>query len=326
MLESNMKITQSPILSLRDVSVIYRNANLFSKKSRIQRPAINSVSFDLPAKGTIGIVGESGCGKSTIAKAILMIINPVSGVITFNGHNQAYWQRRKKKFYSQVQLIWQDPFSSINPKMRIKEIISRPLSNFYSLNKNEINQRLNEIIVKVGLTEEHLEMYPHELSGGGRQRITIARALISEPSLLIADEPTSALDVSIQAQILNLMRELKDEMSLSMVFISHNISVVNFLCDTIIVMYMGHIVEQAPRETLINHYRHWYTALLFESIPRGPVSKELKFSIDLGELEICDSGCPFAPRCIRADDICFRVKPKLEKIGIDHLCACHHYK
>jgi 3-amino-5-hydroxybenzoate synthase len=255
-----------------------------------------------------------------------MITDVTNGDIEFQGRNLSYWKKHRKEYYSKVQMIWQDPYSSINPKMRIKEIIARPLKNFFDFPKEELDKRLHEIIKKVGLTESHLDMYPHELSGGGRQRTIIARALISEPILLIADEPTSALDVSIQAQILNLMKTLKEEMSLSMVFISHDISVVNFLCDTICVMYMGRIMEQAPRDALIHNHKHWYTTLLFESIPKGPLTSERQFKVDLGELEACDTGCPFAPRCIRADAICFNEKPEMEMIGKNHICACHHHR
>lgn len=317
---------RQPILSVQNLSVVYRNAGLSFRVAKHPRPAVDSFSLDLQNTGTVGIVGESGCGKSTIAKAILMITDVTNGDIEFQGRNLSYWKKHRKEYYSKVQMIWQDPYSSINPKMRIKEIIARPLKNFFDFPKEELDRRLHEIIKKVGLTESHLDMYPHELSGGGRQRIIIARALISEPILLIADEPTSALDVSIQAQILNLMKTLKEEMSLSMVFISHNISVVNFLCDTICVMYMGRIMEQAPRDALIHDHKHWYTTLLFESIPKGPQTSERQFKVDLGELEVCDTGCPFAPRCIRADAICFNEKPEIEMIGKNHICACHHHR
>lgn len=325
MSESMNQPIHDPILSIRNLAVVYKG-NLFSlKKPRFSRPAVDGVSLDLPHHRTIGIVGESGCGKSTIAKSILMMTELSGGEILFNGTSLQTWRRDRLAYYSKVQMIWQDPFSSINPKMRIREIISRPLYNFFHLSADEIAHRLHTTIKKVGLTEDHLVMYPHELSGGGRQRVTIARALINEPILLIADEPTSALDVSIQAQILNLLKELKQDMALSMVFISHNISVVEFLCDTICVMYMGKIVESAPREVLVKDHRHWYTTLLFESLPTGPQPKERRFKVDLGELAVCEKGCAFAPRCIRAEKLCFESSPDLVEIGPDHQCACHFH-
>jgi len=326
MLESLNVLEQQPILSIDNLSVVYRAVGLHSFMMNNSRPAVQDVSLRVPANGTLGIVGESGCGKSTIAKAILMMVDPAQGTVTFDGKPLEFWRHHRKQYYSKVQMIWQDPFSSINPKMRLGEIISRPLHNFFNLDKNKTEERLHAMITQVGLTEDHLLMYPHELSGGGRQRVTIARALISEPSLLIADEPTSALDVSIQAQILNLLKDLKREMALSMVFISHNISVVDFLCDTICVMYMGRIVEQAPREVLMTSHRHWYTTLLFESLPKGPQKPERQFTVDLGELHVCDSGCAFAPRCIAATKKCYGEVPQLEEIGPGHYCACHHHR
>ncbi len=325
MSESINQTIHDPILSIRDLKVVYED-NLFSfKNPRFSRPAIDGVSLDIPHRQTIGIVGESGCGKSTIAKSILMMTKPSNGEILFNGTSLETWRRNRLAYYAKVQMIWQDPFSSINPKMRIGEIISRPLHNFFHFSSEEIDLRLHATIKLAGLTEDHLVMYPHELSGGGRQRVTIARALISEPILLIADEPTSALDVSIQAQILNLLKKLKQDMKLSMVFISHNISVVEFLCDTICVMYMGKIVESAPRKILVNNHRHWYTMLLFESLPTGPQPKKRKFTVDLGELAVCEKGCSFAPRCIRAEKYCFECSPDLVEIGPDHQCACHFH-
>lgn len=325
MSESMNQPIHDPILSIRNLSVVYKDSRFSFHKPLFSRPAVDGFSLDLPPHKTIGIVGESGCGKSTIAKSILMMTEPCGGEIFFNETSLDAWKRNRLAFYSQVQMIWQDPFSSINPKMRVQEIISRPLRNFFHLSPDEIAHRLHATIKKAGLTEDHLVMYPHELSGGGRQRVTIARALISEPVLLIADEPTSALDVSIQAQILNLLKALRQDMSLSMIFISHNISVVEFLCDTICVMYMGRIVESAPREALVKDHRHWYTTLLFESLPTGPQPKERKFKVDLGELAVCEKGCAFAPRCIRAEKLCYEVRPDLIEIGPGHQCACHFH-
>ena len=314
------------LLELRDVTVAYDNPDALSRllgRKVPARPAVDHISLGIARRETLGLVGESGCGKSTIAKSVLLMNDLKSGDIRFQGKSVEYWKKHSLRYYSLVQMIWQDPFASLNQKMRIREIIRRPLANFYDLSKAETEEKLRRIIHLVGLTPDHLDMYPHELSGGGRQRITIARALISDPVLLLADEPTSALDVSIQAQILNLLKSLQREMNLTMLFISHNLSVISFLCDRVAVMYAGRIVEIAKKDAIVGNHRHWYTKLLFESLPIGKKSRERQFVVDLGELRVCESGCAFASRCINAKELCLTVRPELKDLGSEHYCACH---
>jgi oligopeptide/dipeptide ABC transporter ATP-binding protein len=324
--DQEQSIKQQPVLELDSVTIRYKNERFLEKllkSHKIIRPAVSRVSLEVFPQKVLGLVGESGCGKSTIAKSILMLTALEHGSIYFHGKDLTYWEKYKKQYYSQIQMIWQDPFSSINSKMRVKDIIRRPLVNFTSLSKKDVDSQVEKIISYIGLSTDHLAMYPHELSGGGRQRITIARALICKPQLLIADEPTSALDVSIQAQILNLLKKLQRNMQLTMLVISHNLSVIHFLCDKIAVMYAGKIIEIADKDNVFQRHRHWYTKLLYESVPI--VNKQIKrdFTIDLGELQISETGCPFALRCINVKNICYKQDPELIEVSKGHNCACH---
>jgi peptide/nickel transport system ATP-binding protein len=315
-----------PVVELNSVTVRYDNVRFIDKifkPKETARPAVDRVSLSVLPQKVMGLVGESGCGKSTIAKSILMLADVSGGSIQFLQKDKEYWEKHRKQFYSKVQMIWQDPFSSLNTKMRVREIISRPLMNFYSPSRKEVDDRVDEILHLVGLSNDHLAMYPHELSGGGRQRVTIARALICNPVLLLADEPTSALDVSIQAQILNLLKNLQKDMQLTMLMISHNLSVVHFLCDRIAVMYAGKIIETSDRDSVFSRHRHWYTKLLYESVPTGIKQREREFTVDLGELQVSRRGCPFAIRCIRAEEKCLAEEPELKQLSEGHYCACH---
>lgn len=286
--------------------------------------AIDDLSLKIFENEVLGVVGETGCGKSTIAKTILLM-NPIkNGSIKYQGKNiQSFNSEDLKSFYSDVQLIWQDPYSSLNPRMKVYELISRPYIKFKNPSKQELKDKIHEIVPLVGLNKNDLWKYPHEFSGGGRQRIVIARALIHKPSLLIADEPTSSLDVSIQAQILNLLKSLKDNFNLTMLFISHNISVINYISTRVAVMFFGRIVEVLPKsELFVNNY-HYYTHDLFSSIPKG-VKSESKVVSNIKDYRINYNGCIYYYRCSHSKENCFNNKPILKEITKDHFVACHY--
>ena len=231
--------------------------------------AVDGISFEVRKDSVFAIVGESGCGKSTVAKMMLKLLRPTEGAILFKGENIAgFNSARLKEFRRSVQVVFQDPFASLNPRMRVIDTLSEPLKVHNILPKNDITNRVVQLLEQVGLTKDALTKYPHEFSGGQRQRICIARALALSPELIIADEPLSALDVSIQAQILNLFKEIRKTSSISFVLISHNLDVVRYFSDEVAVMYLGKIVEQAKTESLFQSPKHPYTKLLLSSAPR----------------------------------------------------------
>lgn len=287
--------------------------------------AVDDVTLAVYENEILGLVGESGCGKTTIAKTILLM-NPItSGQIIFEEKEIDNFNESNelKDYFSRVQMIWQDPFSCLNPRMKIKDIISRPLIRFKELNKSEVSIKINEIIKMVGLNKNELYRYPHEFSGGGRQRIVIARALISEPTFIIADEPTSSLDVSIQAQILNLLKKLKNSFNLSMLFISHDLSVINFISNRVVVMYYGRIVELMQKKNLFVKNYHWYTKKLIDAIPKGKRRIETSFTQEKNH-NLHNEGCIYYYRCENAKKKCFEEIPSLIEIEKDHYVACHY--
>jgi len=286
--------------------------------------AVDDVSLNIYENEVVGLVGETGCGKSTIAKTILCL-NPITrGKIIFHGNEIHNLNRASlKEYYSKVQMVWQDPFSCLNPRMKVCDIISRPLMRFRGLGKREAYQQLKEVIKVVGLNEDEMSRYPHEFSGGGRQRIVLARALISEPSFLIADEPTSSLDVSIQAQILNLLKRLKKSLNLTVLFISHDLAVINFISNRVAVMYFGRIVELMPRENLLTKNYHWYTKKLLNAIPKGKRCIDTEVSVEKS-YRLNHDGCIYYYRCENAQKKCYRERPSLIERKQDHYVACHY--
>jgi oligopeptide transport system ATP-binding protein len=288
---------------------------------------VDGVSFSLKRGEVIGIVGESGCGKSTLARVILRLIEPTSGNIFFEGEditklsNKSLVALRKN-----MQLIFQDPYSSLSPKLSARYLVGEGLRVHGICNKKEIEDRVIEVLKKVGIKPEHMNRYPYEFSGGQRQRIAIARALILMPKLLIGDEPVSALDVSIQAQIINLLEDLKEEFGLSYIIISHNLNVVRHISNRVAVMYLGDLVEMAPNKELFRNSRHPYTQALLSAIPT-PKSRGKSPRIILeGEVPSPINpppGCSFRPRCPNKREECSRIRPSFREIGDGHFVACH---
>ncbi|NIO06354.1 MAG: dipeptide ABC transporter ATP-binding protein [Proteobacteria bacterium] len=298
---------------------------LFSRKAYLQ--AVDRISFHLCENETLGLVGESGCGKSTACRLILRLIEPDEGEILFNGTDLCQVEpERIRLFRRQMQIIFQDPYSSLNPRKRVEEIVGAPLEVHGIARGIEKKSKVADILEKVGLRAEYMSRYPHEFSGGQRQRIGIARALILNPKLILADEPVSALDVSIQAQIINLLDDLREEFRLSYIFVSHDLGVVEHVCDRIAVMYLGRIVEIAPDRELYDNHKHPYTKALISAVPvTDPVIKRDRFLLQ-GEVPSAispPSGCHFHPRCPERQEICSKQAPELYEVGPQHWVACH---
>jgi oligopeptide/dipeptide ABC transporter ATP-binding protein len=295
------------------------------KKKEVVK-ALDDVSIDIFENEVLGIVGETGCGKSTLAKTILLM-NPINeGKIYFDGIKINDFNKKDlKDYYQKIQMIWQNPFSSLNPRMNLYEILSRPLINLKRIKTNELKNSIGRMIKMVGLNKEDLYKYPHEFSGGGRQRIVIARALITNPSFIIADEPTSSLDVSIQAQILNLLKELKNDFNLTMLFISHDLSIISFISNRVAVMYFGRIVEILPKEELFTNNYHYYTKKLIDSIPKGR-RRATGAEIVEKSYRLNNEGCIYYYRCENAKEKCLKEIPVLFELNKKHYVACHYPK
>lgn len=294
--------------------------------------AVDGVSFSVKTGETFGIVGESGCGKSTAGRTILGLYDQTEGEVIFNGKNVHDLKGKEKfAFYRQVQMIFQDPYASLNPRSTVLEIISEPME-VHGLHKNKQGrtERVHQLLEDVGLNRDHANRYPHEFSGGQRQRIGIARALALDPQLIIADEPISALDVSVQAQVVNLMKRLQKEKGLTYLFIAHDLSMVKQISDRIGVMYLGHLVELTASRELYKKPLHPYTQALLTAIPiPDPDIEDKRERIILkGELPSPmnpPSGCVFRTRCVYAMEACSAKKPLWQEVGENHFVACHLY-
>ena len=290
--------------------------------------AVDGVSFSVGRGKTLGLVGESGCGKSTTGRAILRLLEPTSGEIFFNGENiLKYEKKQMRKLRKEMQIIFQDPFSSLDPRMSVGKIIAEPIIiNKLIQDKDILENRVCELMDIVGLAPRLINSYPHELDGGRRQRIGIARALALEPQFIVCDEPVSALDVSIQAQILNLLKTLQRDMKLTYLFITHNLSVVNYFSDDIAVMYLGTIIEKAPAEVLFDNPINPYTKALISAIPVPELRNRRERVVLRGEItspiDLPDN-CRFSPRCNYARDLCRECQPKLIEYEPGHFVACH---
>jgi oligopeptide/dipeptide ABC transporter ATP-binding protein len=292
--------------------------------------AVDDVSFSVEEKETLAIVGESGCGKSTTGRAILRLYEPTSGTVFFNGENILSLSKQEmNKRRKNMQLIFQNPYSSLNPRMTIRKLLMEPLETHINLSKKEMNEQVEWIMEEVGLTKDYLDRYPHQFSGGQRQRISIARAIIIKPKLVIADEPISALDVSIQSQILNLLIKLQKDLDLTYIFISHDLNVVKHISTQVAVMYLGQIVEIAETEELYNNTHHPYTEALLSAVPsKDPLKKKTRIILkgDVPSPMNPPKGCPFHLRCNKKMDICMKERPELKEVDNKHKVACHLYK
>lgn len=301
----------------------------YFKTARGTLHAVDDVSFTIEKGKTLGIVGESGCGKSTTGRAILRLLEPTDGQVIFNGQDiTALSSSKMRQMRRDMQIIFQDPFSSLDPKKTVNQTIAEPIiENKILKDKKAIDARVRELMATVGLAERLVNAYPHELDGGRRQRIGIARALAMEPKFIVCDEPVSALDVSIQAQILNLLQELKEQMGLTFIFITHDLSVVNHFADEIAVMYLGQLIEKAPTEELFDHPVHPYTRALLSAIPIPEVGIERPERILLrGEISSPidpPDECRFAKRCNYVCDQCHKSCPQLVEISEGHFVSCH---
>lgn len=317
------------LLEIKNLNVTYQTKKgLIGKIQTVH--AVNNVSLDIQKGEILAIAGESGCGKSTLAKAIMKLVQSDSGEILLNGENVLNLKHNKdlKKFYQKVQMIFQNPYSSLNPKMKIGEILKEPLLINTNLKKEEITKIVEEKIKKVGLDKSALNLYPHEFSGGQRQRIAIARSLILNPEFIIADEPVSALDVSIQAQIINLLKQLKEDFNLTFLFISHDLSVIKYLSDRIAIMYLGEVVEIGRTEEIFKNPKHPYTKALLSSVPElNPQDEKERIHLQ-GELpspENLPTGCKFHTRCPYVMEICKTSTPQVKEFSDTHNCKCFLY-
>ena len=318
------------LLEIKDLNMYYPVQSGFWGTSKEYIHALNGINLDIYKGEILGLVGESGCGKSTLGKSVLRLIAP-EGFVFFKEENVLDFDSKElKQFRKQSQMIFQNPYSSLDPRMTVYSLLREPLVVHGIRNKQEINTRIHRIINLTGLSEEDLKRYPHEFSGGQRQRIAIARALILQPKFLVADEPVSALDVSIQAQIITLLKKLKDELDLTILFISHDLGVVKYLSDRIAVMYLGDIVELAKTEELFENPLHPYTKALISAVPSIHKKQDEKINLsgDLPSPKNPPQGCKFHTRCPYATEKCSqlqKIEPEIVKISDSHYVKCNLY-
>lgn len=320
-----------PLLEIKDLKKFFPIQKGFLRRTVGYVKAVDGVSLTAYAGETLGIVGESGSGKTTLGRTLLRLYEPSAGEVNLRVNNEMVSVtslsggdlRRLRK---SAQMIFQDPYSSLNPRMTVMEIVGEPLYVNGIASGRELEDRVSQVIQKVGLRVEHLRRYPHSFSGGQRQRIGIARALVVNPSLIVADEPVSALDVSVQAQILNLLKDLQSQYQLTYLFISHAMNVVRYMCDRILVMYAGRTVELASKNEVIANPKHPYTEALLASVPKTTSRMRGERVISAGEvpdLGNLPTGCTFHPRCKYAIDRCKAEVPELRSIGNGRLASCH---
>jgi len=319
-----------PLLSVRNLEMHFplRRGSRWQRRGSVR--AVDGVSFDISAGETLGLVGESGCGKSTLARCVVRLLQPTGGEISYAGRRiDGLSMRQLRPLRRELQIVFQDPYASLNPRKRVGVIVGAPLAVHGLADRAARKERVQALLETVGLSPEHYNRYPHEFSGGQRQRIGIARALALSPRLVVADEPVSALDVSIQAQVLNLLAELQEELGLTYLFIAHDLSVVRHVSDRIAVMYLGKIVELAPAEALYASPLHPYTEALLSAVPIPEFGaragrERIVLSGDVPSPIDPPTGCRFHPRCRYATDECSVQEPPLADHGGGRLAACHH--
>lgn len=319
--------TEAPLLQLQDVKkYFYKDSIAKGKRQCIK--AVDGISLEIEEGETVGLVGESGCGKSTLGRAILNLNPATEGIIRYKGNEiQNLNFRQMRPYRKEMQMIFQDPYASLNPRRTIMQSMVEPLEMFGIGTKAEQKERATELLSQVGIARSHLDKFPHELSGGQRQRIAIARSIILNPKFIVADEPVSALDVSVRSQVLNLMQRFQREYHLSYLFISHDLSVVRFLCDRVVVMYLGKMVECADKVELYEHPTHPYSQALLSAIPVPDVHKKTERIVLQGDLPSPanpPTGCVFHTRCRFATEECSKECPALRTINGSHQVACHH--
>jgi oligopeptide/dipeptide ABC transporter ATP-binding protein len=322
-----MDQTKEPLLVVKGLKKHFPfKKGMFSKETGYVR-AVDGVDFTVYRGETLGIVGESGCGKSTTGQMILQLLEPTEGEIWFEGRNLSTLGKAEVRTLRQhLQMIFQDPYSSLNPRMRVEEIVAEPLRVHGTHKGSELKEKVVELLRLVGLDAHHMSRHPHEFSGGQRQRIGIARALALNPSLIVCDEPVSALDVSIQSQVLNLLKKLQKELKLTYIFIAHGLPAVKHISDRIAVMYLGKIVELAERDELFANPRHPYTEALLSAIPiPDPTQRKERIVLqgDLPNPANPPSGCHFHTRCPYVQDVCRQTAPTLTEGTAGHFVSCH---
>ena len=321
--------SDAPLLEVKDLVKYYPASRGFLEAPRFVR-AVDGVSFGIAAGETLGLVGESGCGKSSVARCIVRLNEPTSGRIELRGQDIAHLpESQMRPLRRNLQIIFQDPFSSLNPRHRAGDIVAEPLVNFALAEGAGLDRRVAELFDRVGLRREQMRNFPHEFSGGQRQRLGIARALAVNPGLIVCDEPVSALDVSIQAQVINLLSDLQRDLGLAYLFVAHDLSVVEHISHRVAVMYLGKMVEVASRETLFATPAHPYTQALLSAVPVPDPTRRRTRTLITGETPspiAPPSGCRFHTRCPMAEAICRQVEPELLEIAPGHAVACHFKK
>ncbi|MGE8205214.1 ABC transporter ATP-binding protein [Heyndrickxia sp. NPDC080065] len=317
------------LLEIHNLKTYYPIKGGFFKRTIGNVKAVDDVSFNIAKGETLGLVGESGCGKSTTGRTILRLLSPTSGKIMFDGKDITNLSGKELRLARRdFQMVFQDPYASLNPKQMVGDIVSEPIRNFSNQSLKDLKDEVVELLKRVGLPEDAYFKYPHEFSGGQRQRIGIARALALKPKLIIADEPVSALDVSVQSQVLNLLKELQEEFDLTFLFIAHDLSVVKHMSDRIGVMYLGNLVEIADKDSLYAEPLHPYTQALISAIPEPDPRKRKERIVLQGDVPSPanpPTGCPFHTRCPVAKEECSKVKPTLKEVKPGHQVACILY-